>query len=542
MSVSEWIEKITEFASPIKEQFEKIYGLDPYLLSDRQKAILSVLSEFRDRFGDNKNNKLVLIRSPARINLKGVHIEHRGGFVNYLTHRREILLVARARQDDKVVLHNVNSDLFPDREFSIQEELKRGDWRNWLDYINAPEVRKTVSMFQGDWMNYVKGAILRLQSRFPDNQFCGLDMCISGDIPIGAGLSSSAALVVVTAYAVLLFNRLTLDKEELIELCGDGEWYVGTRGGAGDHAAMILGMRDYIAHMQFFPLRVEFYPFPKGYRVVICNSLKQATKSANARDVFNARITAYEIALLLIKKQYPQYAPKLTRLRDVSAENLGISEAEIYRIIRSLPEKITREQAYELLPEHNKYLENFFALHKDPPEGYRIRDVCLFGLAECERSKICVEFLSEDKLFKFGELMYISHNGDRIVQYDEQNNKLPWDNYITDEKLDQLIADAESDDPDRIARSKLYRQPGGYRCSTEELDFIVDISSRVPGVLGAGLTGAGLGGCVLVLIEENQIDKLFDTLRKEYYSPRGLPFGAEVCISVAGAGTIIINH
>ena len=61
---------------------------------------------------------------------------------------------------------------------------------------------------RGDWANYVKASILRLQEQFRDRRLRGMDMMVSGDIPMGAGLSSSSALVVATAEAVTAFNRL----------------------------------------------------------------------------------------------------------------------------------------------------------------------------------------------------------------------------------------------------------------------------------------------------------------------------------------------
>lgn len=97
--------------------------------------------------------------------------------------------------------------------------------------------------------------------------------------------------------------------------------------------------------------------------------------------------------------------------------------------------------------------------------------------------------------------------------------------------LDNLISMSVQGTPS----SRLYRQPGAYACSCEELDYLVDTARRVPGVLGAGLTGAGLGGCVLVLVEENKADLLIETLKQNYYDKRGLPLGCEICHSVDGA-------
>ena len=67
---------------------------------------------------------------------------------------------------------------------------------------------------------------------------------------------------------------------------------------------------------------------------------------------------------------------------------------------------------------------------------------------------------------------------------------------------------------------------------------MVDIARRVPGVIGAGLTGAGLGGCILVLVSSEKVQEVIDALADNYYLPRGLPTAAEVCVLTEGAGVI----
>jgi N-acetylgalactosamine kinase len=538
MLVNEWIAIIKEFSTKTKKHFELIYGDDPTIIEDRRKAYLLLLNKFGGKYGFDR--EIVICRSPSRVNLKGVHIEHRGGFVNYLTHRREIIIAASSRNDDKVCLTNLRTELFPPREFSICEELNKGNWKDWWEYIAAPEVIKTVSQSQGDWMNYVKAAILRLHSRFPNKPLKGMDVYVNGDIPLAAGLSSSSALVVATAYIGLAINQIQLDKFALVELCGQAEWYVGTRGGAGDHAAMILGRRNYLAHIQFFPLQVQYYSFPKGYRVVICNSMKEANKSNEVKNIFNSRVAGYELGFLLIKKLFLQYAPELQHLRDVNTTQLAIPETEIYHILKSLPETVSRAEAEQLLPDKKEFLANIFKSHDEPEEGYRLRDICLFGLAECERGKICVDILAKKDVIGFGKLMYISHDGDRIVKYIDNKNKVLWNNHITIADLNRLIDDLDGNLPERVERAHLYMQPGGYRCSCEVLDYLVDTAKQVPGVIGAGLTGAGLGGCILVLVADKKAEQLLTTMQEKYYTPRQLPFGAELGVSVSGAGIVTI--
>ncbi len=90
----------------------------------------------------------------------------------------------------------------------------------------------------------------------------------------------------------------------------------------------------------------------------------------------------------------------------------------------------------------------------------------------------------------------------------------------------------------RVARAQIERQAGGYACSVPEIDFIVDTALRVDGVVGAQISGAGLGGCVMILVREDAVDRLAARLRDAYYAPRGLAPDLTVCAPVKGSGVL----
>ena len=176
-------------------------------------------------------------------------------------------------------------------------------------------------------------------------------------------------------------------------------------------------------------------------------------------------------------------------------------------------------------------------MHDKPKEGYRVRGVCLFGLAECARAELAASLLRNRDMAAFGELISLSHDGDRVTRL-VSGKRVKYHEEITDEYLDRMIADLRSNDKARVESARLYRQPGGYAVSCEKLDELVDIAMSVEGVLGAGRVGAGLGGCISVLVEKNKTDELIQRISEEYYHPRNLPVGIEVCFPVAGAGII----
>lgn len=493
-------------------------------LAGQNRKMKGLLELYMDNFGDTD---ISVFRVPARINLLGTHIEHRGGHVNCLTIDKELLCVSGKRTDRKVSFCNIDRQ-YRQGEFTIDEELPQKGVE-WLDFIRKANIT------HGEWGNYIKAAVLYLQNRFFEKSLSGMNLAFHGEIPVGSGLSSSSAVVVAAVSAFCRVNNLEIKKEVLSMMCGEAEWYVGTRGGCGDHAAMLFGRKNEIANMRFFPFNCEFFPFPEEYRIISCDSLIEAKKSANARSLFNERIAAYEIGLRLIKKKFPAMAEKLAYLRDISPANIG-SEKLVYEILLSLPETMTRREVVEALPEEN--LDFLFESHSVPPEGYRLRDIILYGVSECERARICSEFLKSRDMAKFGELMFISHEGDRISFHLPGGKKRSRALNAGDSYMKELIKLRGSSIPGEREKASLYKQPGAYRCSTEELDFIVDAVRGLKGVEGAKLTGAGLGGTVLVLVRAEEAENVISVLNEKYYRPRGLPESAFICQSVNGVEEI----
>jgi N-acetylgalactosamine kinase len=546
--LGDWLSLLERPGAALRRAFGPTYGQDAALLERRRHAYRALLQAFAAAY--DSRDAIIVARAPARLNLMGVHVEHRRGEVNYVTHCREVLIAAQPRPDDRVVLRSVEPACFPDHSFGIGEELAQGAGDNWLAFIESPGVSQAVARRRGHWGNYIKSAVLRLQHRFPERKLCGMNLMVSGDIPISAGLSSSSALVVAAAVATVRLNDLDVAPAELVELCGQGEWYVGTRGGAGDHAAMICGRRNRIAHMRFFPFELlEFVPLPDGCQVVICNSLKAAEKSSAVLDEYNQTIAAYQVVLMLIKQvlvaelgmEEAAVEHRLNHLGDVNLNRGEFPDDLIYRVLRRIPPAVTREQLQARLPAQRAALERIFSTHDAPAGGYRARAVAMFGLAEIARGANAMGFLKRGDLAGFGELMYISHAGDRLVTFAPDGSRHPWDNErtrVTDDYLQRLLDDRAGGDPEKAYRASLMFQPGGFRCSCEELDQIVDLAQRVPGVLGAGLTGAGFGGCVLALAREQAVEALVEALGEEYYEPRGLSLAVETCVAVAGAGVV----
>lgn len=586
-TVNEWLSVLEDGGAALRDALLDIYGPDAALWQERLQAYRKALVCFGDRFGYNR--KVILVRAPGRVNLMGRHIEHRGGSVNVMAINKEAVLIAAPRTDDVVRIANTDSTAYPDAQFRIGAEIADLPWDDWLNYINNDKVQQLVRDSRGAWVNYVKAAFLRLQFQFRDRRIRGMDAVYSGNIPVAAGLSSSSAIVVASAEAAVALNALTdlVTPQDFVDLCGEGEWYVGSRGGAGDHAAMKFGRRGMVTQIGFFPFRVQgAVPFPDGYKLVVANSGIKAAKMTNARDTFNQRVASYEIGMMLAKEVLKSwagsgaggYAPgpriaadrlaRIERVRDLNPHTMGAKLSDVYRLLLALPQALTPEQVREKLgDEYGSDLDRIFRTHA-APEHYLIRSVMLYGIAECSRAEMCRQLLEQGQVETLGRMMKISHDGDRVVRWVTESDgdgeleaaatvestestptvvagdqwlPVPYDFSASDEYLRRLVEDCQSEEIDRLNRAQLHLQPGGYACSTPEIDEMVDLALGVPGVVGAQLSGAGLGGCIMVLVRDDAVDELTRTLGERFYSSRGIQPDVTVCAPTKGSGLISVQ-
>ena len=484
--------------------FCNIYGE----ATQEQKArYVALLERFISAHGDKK---VMITRAPGRLNLMGRHIDHRGGGSNVMAVNRDTVFVSSPREDD--VFNIVNIDpAYPDRTFSVSEHLSLAPHDNWLDYLGATPVKKNLQESRGDWTNYIKSSALRfaLENEAP---ICGMDSAVSGTIPSAAGMSSSSSIVVASAEAIVALNSMNLTSERFVELCGEGEWFVGSRGGAGDHASMKCSKRNMITHLGFKPFAVgESVLFSEDYEIIVADSKTQAKKSEGSRDVFNAKVAAYEFALMFLKRRFPDAG--LQEFRDIAKITPA---SEVYSMLLEMPEVATREEILKLIPNNAKRIKKIFDNHADPGH-YDLRGVTMFGVSECVRSVKCLDLLRNDDYVGIGQMMKISHDGDRLTGL-----------RITDEMLKKL---AEENAP-------LELQSGAYGCSTKQIDDMCDILNATEGVMGSQIIGAGLGGCVVALVKKGTAEHVISVLNREYYDKYGYEHSAVAYTPCSGSAVI----
>lgn len=234
----------------------------------------------------------MVVRSPGRINLIGEHTDYNKGLVLPAAINRYVYLGLGEREDDQVFLY---AEKYKER---LQVDL------------GALERSRT------HWANYILGVIAQFKNK--GHSVGGLNICIMGDIPDGAGLSSSAALECATAYAInALFNHQLVRKElAFIGQRAEHE-YVGVNCGIMDQFSSILGKKDQAILLDCKTIAYKYVPLETpGYEILL---LDTGVKHALASSAYNDRQASCQQGVAWVKEKYPQ----VDSLRDISLAQLG---------------------------------------------------------------------------------------------------------------------------------------------------------------------------------------------------------------------------
>jgi galactokinase len=279
--------------------------------------------------------------TPGRVNLIGEHIDYNGGLVLPCAISLGTMLSIAPNEDNVIRFSSVN---FP---------------KNYTVDIK-PSYQKTGS----DWFNYPLGVIDCFQVR--DQKISGFDFLFDGNIPIGSGLSSSAAIEVVTAYALNDFLNLGFSKLDLVLLSKDVEnKFMGVNSGIMDQFAVAFGAAQKAILLNCDTLKFQLIECDLGnYALAIINTNKSRKLSESK---YNERVAECQQALSDLKQEI-----NINNLCELTAEK--------------------------------------FALHKhlitDPTVLKRATHV----ITENDRVVLAAKALSEGDISLFGKLMYASHD------------------------------------------------------------------------------------------------------------------------------------
>lgn len=300
--------------------------------------VAQIKKDFVERFGKEP----LIVAAPGRINLIGEHTDYNFGFVLPAAVDKHIYAAIAKNGSDKirVFARHYNSS----SSFSINEE-KPAEGEGWVNYIIG------VSYFLQQ-----TGSVIG-----------GLDVMIDGDIPVGGGMSSSAALCSAYGFAVNECFGLDFSRMELAYIGQKTEHrFVGLQCGIMDQFASLHGKAGFAMKLDCKSMEFEYIPFDfPGFKIVLVNTM---VSHSLAGTEYNVRRQQCEEGIQLLKKYYPE----IKSLRDVS---------------------------YEQLVKHWKEFNS------------TVYDRCTFIVNENQRLLAACDALRHNDISGFGEMMYASHKG-----------------------------------------------------------------------------------------------------------------------------------
>jgi galactokinase len=275
----------------------------------------SLLEKFKTRFGGTAS----VYRAPGRVNLIGEHTDYNDGFVLPAAIGFYCWVAIAPRADRKLVLYSEN----------VGESVEAD-----LDTLGLAAA--------GKWYDYPLGIAWVLERA--GNRLRGANLYISGEVPLGAGLSSSAAIEVSTGYALLDIAGLPVDRTKLALLSQRAEnEYVGARVGIMDQFISCHGSAGHALLLDCRSLDFRLLPIPLGVQLVICNTMVKHELGASEYNVRRAECEAAMRALTSV-------LPGIRALRDVTLPQLEKHE--------NLLTDVTYRRSKHIITE-NERVQNF---------------------------------------------------------------------------------------------------------------------------------------------------------------------------------------
>ncbi|WP_395767472.1 galactokinase [Aquirufa sp.] len=295
-----------------------------------------IASIFNQHFEGNP----LIVRSPGRINIIGEHVDYNGGYVLPAAIDKYIYVAISKRNDDRIGLYSVN--------FESSVEIALNDIKPSNDYST-----------------YILGVVDQLLQR--GFSISGFNMVIDGDIPVGAGLSSSAALESAVAFALNELFQLGISRLDLVLIAQKAEsTFAGVHCGVMDMFASIYGVKDSVIKLDCDSLLFEYMPLKlDGYSLVLFNT---NVKHSLASSAYNVRREQCETGLNLIKQIFPD----VKTFKDVTENQLT---------------------TYVL------------------PYDKEIFNRCFYVVKEIQRLNEACQFLQKGDLQALGKHLYATHEG-----------------------------------------------------------------------------------------------------------------------------------
>ena len=384
---------------------------------------MQIVKEFKQYFGQSLR-PIEVVKAPGRVNILGEHTDYNHGFVFPVAIDKYITIAGQLRADQLVKIVSL--------DFQVET------------IFNLNTLKKDL---ENPWTSYLIGVIYFLLQR--GYSLHGMNLMLTGNIPKGAGLSSSAALEIATAYLADKLHNLQLKPLEIIQLCQEAEnQFVGVNCGIMDQFISCLGQKDVgllidCQSLAYQPISL----LNPAVSLVVTNTQVNHELTDSA---YNQRRNECQQAVISLREVMNK---DLQTLREITPADFLVYGAEL--------KEPYRQRAEHVIFENQRVLDGIRALQ-------------------------------ENNYSEFGRLMYQSHAS---LQY-------------------------------------------LFQVSCRELDILVDLAQRVPGVYGSRMTGGGCGGCTVSLLENQQIDYFVSYLSEHYRKKTGIAADFYICKVVDGAELI----
>ena len=261
-----------------------------------------------------------IVRAPGRVNLIGDHTDYNGGYVLPAAVDREVRIAFRASDDSRVEMLSAD---FPERAAFNLDGVAHGRAQGWAKYPMAVAAALQAEKYS----------------------LKGMRAVLQGNVPIGSGLSSSAAIEVACAMAFCSVSGLRINREKLAHICQRAEnEFVGMQCGIMDQFACLLGRKDCALFLDCTTLETEIVPLDeRGAKIVICDT---RLKRQLVNSAYNRRREECETAIAILQQHFPEaktykdisipmfraYAhdlpdPLMKRARHVVTENARVVQA-----------------------------------------------------------------------------------------------------------------------------------------------------------------------------------------------------------------------
>ncbi|KAF8324506.1 ribosomal protein S5 domain 2-type protein, partial [Amanita rubescens] len=498
----------------------------------------NLTKEFENRFG---KKPAYIARAPGRVKswltpISGEHIDYSLFGVLPAAIERDILIACAPRD---IVAHPWHTELethhspghviaenldakYPPQVFApapkhvepldVGEDLVRV--QGWGLDINTKELR---------WESYVKAGYYGvLDHSFPPGTHehpVPVDLLVTGTVPAGSGLSSSAAMVVASSLAFLAVNGKLdhhvpgfaspirkLSKGELVRMAMENEKRVGVNSGGMDQAASVISDPSSALYISFYPTLAAFpVPLPPKSVFVCANSLVISDKAVTAKHRYNLRVVETLVGARILAKELgiPITDTEKITFREVVGRFAGEEDETGELSIEEL------QEALEIVITKLDVLKP----HRD--DGLTMEEMInMSGLAQPVFDDVYLSWVDiEATHFQlYNRAKHVLSESLRVLQF----RKICLDAFTCPETGSGVLESLGNlmNDSQRSCSSL-------FDCSCPELDTLVSLSIQA-GAFGSRLTGAGWGGCTVSLVAEDKVEEFIEKVSKTYEPYRGL--------------------